>query len=110
MFICSNFHHHFHQLTVVLFFPFPVSQKMPEIQLGSHTVRSHGIKVLRIHMHDWLILLVLAAIDLGLNLIEPFHRFVGEDMMTDLKYPLKDNTVPFWGVPVRFGFKQTISC
>ncbi|KAI5353186.1 hypothetical protein L3X38_006079 [Prunus dulcis] len=73
---------------------------MPEIQLGSHTVRSHGVKVLRIHMHDWLILLVLAAIDLGLNLIEPFHRFVGEDMMTDLKYPLKDNTVPFWGVPI----------
>ncbi|KAM1326693.1 hypothetical protein ACFX14_011208 [Malus domestica] len=73
---------------------------MPEVQLGCHTVRSHGVKVVRIHMHDWLILLVLAGIDLGLNLIEPFHRFVGEDMMTDLKYPLKDNTVPFWAVPI----------
>ncbi|CAN6549519.1 unnamed protein product [Malus baccata var. baccata] len=73
---------------------------MPEIQLGSHTVRSHGVQVAKVHMHDWLILLVLGGIDLGLNLIEPFHRFVGEDMMTDLKYPLKDNTVPFWGVPI----------
>ncbi|KAK0574459.1 hypothetical protein LWI29_024027 [Acer saccharum] len=35
-----------------------------------------------------------------LNIIEPFHRFVGEDMMTDLKYPLKDNTIPFWAVPL----------
>ncbi|KAM1517520.1 lipid phosphate phosphatase 2-like [Malus sylvestris] len=73
---------------------------MPEIQLGCHTVRSHGVQVAKVHMHDWLILLVLAGIDLGLNLIEPFHRFVGEDMMTDLKYPLKDNTIPFWGVPI----------
>ncbi|KAJ8464160.1 hypothetical protein OPV22_026712 [Ensete ventricosum] len=31
---------------------------------------------------------------------EPFHRFVGRDMMIDLKYPLKSNTVPFWAVPV----------
>ncbi|XP_021912200.1 lipid phosphate phosphatase 2-like isoform X2 [Carica papaya] len=71
---------------------------MPEIQLGIHTVRSHGVKVARIHMHDWLILLLLIVIVVVLNVIEPFHRFVGEDMMTDLKYPLKDNTVPFWAV------------
>ncbi|KAF4350992.1 hypothetical protein F8388_021699 [Cannabis sativa] len=77
-----------------------MAEKMPDIQLGAHTIRSHGAKVLRSYMHDWLILFLLAALDLGLNLIEPFHRFVGEDMMTDLKYPLQDNTVPFWGVPV----------
>ncbi|XVE84891.1 hypothetical protein DITRI_Ditri17bG0048100 [Diplodiscus trichospermus] len=73
---------------------------MPEIQLGAHTVRSHGVKVARTHMHDWLILLLLVVIEVILNVIEPFHRFVGEDMMTDLKYPLKDNTVPFWAVPM----------
>lgn len=73
---------------------------MPDIQLGAHTVRSHGVQVLKIHWHDWLILVFLAGLDLGLNLIEPFHRFVGEGMMSDLKYPLQDNTVPFWGVPV----------
>ncbi|KAM7275351.1 hypothetical protein ACFE04_017217 [Oxalis oulophora] len=73
---------------------------MPEILLGTFPVRSHGAKVVRVHMHDWLILILLIIIFAGLNLIEPFHRFVGVDMMTDLKYPLKDNTVPFWAVPI----------
>ncbi|KAI3453072.1 hypothetical protein Pfo_009735 [Paulownia fortunei] len=73
---------------------------MPEIQLGAHTIRSHGTQVARFHMHDWLILMLLVVIEISLNVIEPFHRFVGEDMMTDLKYPLKDNTVPFWAVPL----------
>ena len=77
---------------------------MPEIQLGAHTIRSHGVQVLKAHMHDWLILVLLAGLDLALNIIEPFHRFVGENMMTDLKYPLQDNTVPFWAVPVCFYF------
>ncbi|KAK6921694.1 Phosphatidic acid phosphatase type 2/haloperoxidase [Dillenia turbinata] len=74
--------------------------KMPEILLGGHTVRSHGTTVLRRHVHDWLILVLLAVIDVVLNVIEPFHRFVGENMMEDLTYPLKDNTVPFWAVPI----------
>ncbi|CAI0447254.1 unnamed protein product [Linum tenue] len=73
---------------------------MPEIQLGTHTVRSHGVKVARTHMHDWLIFLLLVVIEIVLNVIEPFHRFVGKDMMTDLSYPLKSNTVPFWAVPI----------
>ncbi|KAK3442681.1 lipid phosphate phosphatase 2 [Eucalyptus grandis] len=73
---------------------------MLEIQSGCHTVRSHGIKVARVHIYDWLILFVLVVIDIILNVVEPFHRFVGEDMMTDLKYPLRQNTVPFWAVPV----------
>ncbi|XP_047973258.1 lipid phosphate phosphatase 2-like isoform X2 [Salvia hispanica] len=73
---------------------------MPEIQLGAHTFRTHGAQVARFHMHDWLILFLLVAIDIALNVIEPFHRFVGQDMMTDLKYPLKDNTIPFWAVPI----------
>lgn len=75
---------------------------MPEIELGPHTLRSHGVKIAKVHMHDWLILVLIAVIDVVLNVIDPFHRFVGEDMMSDLKYPLKDNTVPFWGVPVCF--------
>ncbi|KAL1553617.1 Lipid phosphate phosphatase 2, variant 2 [Salvia divinorum] len=28
------------------------------------------------------------------------HTFRSHDMMTDLKYPLKDNTVPIWAVPI----------
>ncbi|XP_059449719.1 putative lipid phosphate phosphatase 3, chloroplastic isoform X3 [Corylus avellana] len=73
---------------------------MREVQLGSHTVRSHGVKVARTHMHDWWILLLLALIEIILYKIHPFYRFVGEDMMTDLKYPLKSNTVPVWAVPI----------
>ncbi|XAR72308.1 Phosphatidate phosphatase [Bertholletia excelsa] len=73
---------------------------MPDIQLPAHTIRSHGAQVARIHMHDWLILFLLVVVDVILNLIEPFHRFVGEEMLSDLKYPLKDNTIPFWAVPV----------
>lgn len=73
---------------------------MREVQLGSHTLRSHGVKVARTHKHDWLILLLLAVIIAILNVIHPFYRFVGKDMMDDLKYPYKSNTVPFWAVPV----------
>lgn len=51
-------------------------------------------------MHDWLILLLLVVIEVVLNVIEPFHRFVGKDMLTDLSYPLQDNTVPIWAVPI----------
>lgn len=68
---------------------------------GSHTVRSHGVTVARTHMHDWLILILLVPIYVILNRIDPFHRFVGKAMMDDLKYPLKDDTVPPWTVPVR---------
>ncbi|XP_078153626.1 lipid phosphate phosphatase 2 isoform X2 [Carex rostrata] len=73
---------------------------MADIQLGVHTIRSHGTAVARFHMYDWIILLLLAVTDGLLNIIEPFHRFVGRDMMTDLRYPLKGNTVPFWAVPI----------
>lgn len=53
-------------------------------------------------MHDWLILLLLVVIEVVLYVIHPFYRFVGKDMMTDLKYPLNENTVPVWAVPVSF--------
>ena len=72
---------------------------MREVQLGSHTVTSHGYAVARTHKHDWLILLLLVLIEIILYIIHPFYRFVGKDMMTDL-YPLKSNTVPVWAVPV----------
>ncbi|KAJ0094839.1 hypothetical protein Patl1_15089 [Pistacia atlantica] len=73
---------------------------MPEIVLGSHTVRSHGRQVLWLHVYDWLILILLGVIEIVLNVIEPFHRFVGKDMMADLTYPMKPNTIPFWAVPM----------
>ncbi|XP_034889570.1 lipid phosphate phosphatase 2 isoform X1 [Populus alba] len=76
--------------------------QMREFQLGYgvHTVRSHGASLARAHMHDWLILLLLVVIEFILYLTPPFYRYVGKDMMTDLKYPLLDNTVPVWTVPI----------
>jgi len=81
----------------------------PTIRLGPpHPyLTTHGGKVARLHLYDWVVLALLVAIDVGLNLIEPFHRFVGEDMMAELRYPLKSNTVPVWAVPVRQ--RRTIS-
>lgn len=73
---------------------------MDEVQLGSHTIRSHGFTVARTHMHDWLILVLLVVIWVVILIIHPFYRFVGKDMMDDLRYPLKCNTVPVWAVPV----------
>lgn len=73
---------------------------MREIQLGSHTVQSHGFKLAKSHKHDWLILIFLAVLMIVLNLIHPFHRFVSKDMMADLRYPLQSNTVPAWAVPM----------
>ncbi|KAJ8480036.1 hypothetical protein OPV22_023763 [Ensete ventricosum] len=45
-------------------------------------------------------LLLLGALELVFYAIDPFDRFVGKDMMADLKYPLKSTTVPFWAVPI----------
>ncbi|KAK3130816.1 hypothetical protein QOZ80_6BG0498390 [Eleusine coracana subsp. coracana] len=63
-------------------------------------LKTHGTRVARVHLSDWVVLVLLVVIDGVLNLIEPFHRFVGEDMIPGLRYPLKDNTVPVWAVPV----------
>lgn len=54
----------------------------------------------RTHKLDWLVLLLLVVIDFFLDRLEPFHRFLGEGMMTDLKYPYKNETIPFWAVQV----------
>ncbi|KAK1359954.1 putative lipid phosphate phosphatase 3, chloroplastic [Heracleum sosnowskyi] len=77
-----------------------LQKRMMEAQSGSHTVRSHGFTVARTHMHDWFILILLVVIDVILNIIHPFYRYVGKDMMSDLKFPLKSNTVPVWSVPI----------
>ena len=91
---------------IQLIHSFRTQEKMPApaapIRLGVPTpyITSHGSKVARLHMYDWIVLVLLAVLDGVLNIIEPFHRFVGSEMMTDLRYPMKDNTVPFWAVPV----------
>ncbi|XP_043702840.1 putative lipid phosphate phosphatase 3, chloroplastic isoform X2 [Telopea speciosissima] len=76
---------------------------MREVQHGAHTVRSHGVIVAKSHKYDWLTLMLLVVIKIVLNSIHPFYRYVGKGMMTGLKYPLKDNTVPVWAVPMYAG-------
>ncbi|AEE76067.1 Phosphatidic acid phosphatase (PAP2) family protein [Arabidopsis thaliana] len=73
---------------------------MAKIMLGSHSVKSHGWKVAREHLCDWLILVVLGLIDIVLNVIEPFHRYIGPDMLTDLTFPFYEDTIPMWAVPI----------
>ncbi|KAK7305458.1 hypothetical protein VNO77_43364 [Canavalia gladiata] len=62
--------------------------------------QSTGSKLALSHKQDWLILLLLGAMEGILNFIEPFHRYVGKDMMTDLMFPYKEDTIPMWGVPI----------
>lgn len=71
-----------------------------QVKLGTHTIASHGAIIASNHKYDWLILLLLALLEVILFIIKPFYRFVGKDMMEDLKYPMKENTVPVWAVPV----------
>ena len=75
---------------------------MPQVDPATHTIKSHGATLARTHIRDWLILLLLIVIEVVLFIIHPFYRFVGRDMMEDLKYPMKDNTVPIWAVPVSY--------
>jgi diacylglycerol diphosphate phosphatase / phosphatidate phosphatase len=63
-------------------------------------LRTHGKEVAWLHLLDWIVLLLLVAMYGVLSLVQPFHRFVAEDMMATLRYPMKDNTVPGWAVPV----------
>ncbi|URE46609.1 Lipid phosphate phosphatase [Musa troglodytarum] len=88
----------------MLSFHFPARRRkqrlMEDTELGAHTVASHGVKVARFHLHDWIMLLLLGALELAFYVVDPFDRFVGKDTMADLKYPLKSTTVPFWAVPI----------
>nr|CAB3470876.1 unnamed protein product [Digitaria exilis] len=63
-------------------------------------LKTHGKEVARLHLFDWIVLLLLVAMYGVLSLVQPFHRFVAEDMMVTLRYPMKNNTVPGWAVPV----------
>ncbi|MFS7996602.1 putative phosphatidate phosphatase [Helianthus anomalus] len=71
---------------------------------GARTISSHGKEVLKEHAHDWAVLLLLGLTDFFLNMIEPFHRYVAQDMMTDIKYPFYEkDTIPMWAVPFYAG-------
>lgn len=65
---------------------------MSESQFGAN---SHVLKLVRRHRHDWVVLILLGLIDGMLNLIEPFHRYLSEEMLTpDIKYPFHHVIIP----------------
>ncbi|XP_074330888.1 putative lipid phosphate phosphatase 4 [Apium graveolens] len=68
---------------------------------SQHGANSYVLKLVRRHRHDWLTLVLLGLIDGLLNLIEPFHRYLSEEMLTpDIKYPYHHDTIPMWSVPI----------
>jgi len=73
-----------------------------ELEMRAYTIKAHGATVAGTHLHDWLILILLAGVVVLLYFIEPFYRYISKDMMTNLKYPLKPNAIPVWSVPVSF--------
>ncbi|KAJ7548578.1 hypothetical protein O6H91_07G017900 [Diphasiastrum complanatum] len=58
------------------------------------------VVLVKIHINDWLTMLALVVVFAVLNIIEPFHRFIGKEMMDGLRYPMQNNTVPTWTVPI----------
>jgi hypothetical protein len=70
------------------------------MQEVKHTVQTHGARLARKHTYDWVVLVLLAAVVLTLHYAPPFTRFVGKDMMADIRFPVKQSTVPAWSVPV----------
>lgn len=65
-----------------------------------HTVQTHGARLARKHTYDWIVLVLLAAVVLALHYTPSFIRFVGKDMMADIRYPVRQSTVPAWSVPI----------
>ncbi|KAL6847876.1 hypothetical protein ACP4OV_022004 [Aristida adscensionis] len=80
--------------------PLAIRDMLREVQIGSHTIQTHGASLARKHTHDWVVLIFLAAVVIALHYAPPFSRFVGKDMMTDIRYPVKQSTIPAWGVPI----------
>ncbi|RLM91317.1 hypothetical protein C2845_PM08G05740 [Panicum miliaceum] len=80
--------------------PSQIGDRMQGAQLGSHTIQTHGVRLARKHTHDWVALILLAAVVVALHYAPPFNRFVGKDMMTHIRYPVKPSTVPAWAVPL----------
>ena len=68
------------------------------------TLRGAAYKLFRFHLHDWLAIFGLAILDVVLNVISPFYRYVGQTMIGDFMYPLKGNTVPVAAVPVNLSY------
>ncbi|CAI5976938.1 unnamed protein product [Closterium sp. NIES-65] len=75
---------------------------MPDVATNGQATRRRGsLKALfNKYAVDWGVLLLIVAGAIAVNFIEPFPRFVDSEDMEGLMYPLLDNTVPSWAVPL----------
>jgi membrane-associated phospholipid phosphatase len=65
------------------------------------TVKVSLVSLIKHHLRDWLWIGVMIALELIMYfIVPPFHRFVNEPMIEDLRYPRKPETVPTWSVGV----------
>lgn len=86
----------------MFFFGFISQNYMREFQF-------HGITLARKHLRDWLILIILIAMLTSPSNRLTSYRFIRKDMMNDIKYPHKPNTMSSWAIPVCFYVSETFN-
>ncbi|BBN15092.1 diacylglycerol diphosphate phosphatase / phosphatidate phosphatase [Marchantia polymorpha subsp. ruderalis] len=64
---------------------------IPDMKLG---------QLFKHHLKDWLVIVLLIILDVVLNIIHPFNRYVGSMNIDSVRFPHKKNTVPVWSVPI----------
>lgn len=76
--------------------PYPSS-----VDTSGHTDLKLG-KLFLHHWKDWLFVVVLFIMEIVLNVIHPYRRYLGKEMFVtgEYMYPLEKQTVPVAAVPV----------
>eukprot|EP00271_Cylindrocystis_brebissonii_P015330 TRINITY_DN3788_c0_g1_i1.p1 TRINITY_DN3788_c0_g1~~TRINITY_DN3788_c0_g1_i1.p1 ORF type:complete len:298 (-),score=28.83 TRINITY_DN3788_c0_g1_i1:37-930(-) len=74
---------------------------MPRLPSARGEVKEHSWGSLFSDAYlDWIFLLLLIVVDVGLSLLPTFERYISKDMLEGITYPLKGNSVPTPAVPV----------
>ncbi len=62
------------------------------------------LSLIKYHWTDWVCLVILIIIEIILEVIHPYKRYVGpKNFVTgELLYPMHSQTIPFYAVPVSF--------
>lgn len=68
-----------------------------------HTNLGFGRLILH-HWKDWIFVIILLILEVILQIIHPYKRYVGAHMFVtgELMYPMRNQTVPTYAVPVCF--------
>jgi hypothetical protein len=88
----------------------PLSARRGEMEPGASRAVENSAPEMKLfgtvkyHIRDWSIIIVCIILDVILNVIHPYKRFVGQYNFLysqTLRYPLKGETVPTWALVVR---------